>query len=472
MDSGKTFDSIPNDLLIEIVSRLPAKSVARFRCVSKQWKSLALTRSGFHRDDFTDLLTRSSARPPRLLFGVAKDGEWSFYSTPLPQNPYDKSSSLVVAPDSHIKFSKGISEYRCSYASGLIYFHNMHIPREDEDVKRVIYNPLTGQYVILPELRGHSYTYSYLGFDPIDKEFKVLVMSTFNYIASSDTDHYILTLGSGELRWRKIRCPFTHEPVWERICINGVLYYLAIDTNGWPYVIVCFDVRTEKFKFIHLPQHYRSPLINYKGKLCLFNLEYGRFAIKFSVRVLEDVEKEKWTTYAYTLRRESEVVKVNNNLSVVGVTASGEIVLSIVEYQCHPVYVFYYNPERDTLQSVEIQGVGGANSDCRLYAFLDYVEDLCVNDAMQLKSIPLPSVQNFVPKRPEPQQRTHTFPDLSKSPQSVQSKEQKSKEQKRKEQNNYESSSANMINLSIGLASFCFGFSFVFSYLYYSVRLN
>ncbi|XP_023645581.1 LOW QUALITY PROTEIN: putative F-box protein At1g30930 [Capsella rubella] len=263
----------------------------------------------------------------------------------------------------------------------------MRIPREDMDEKRVICNPLTGQYVILPELRGYSY--SYLGFDPVDKEFKVLFMNTSDYIASSDTDHYILTLGTGKLRWRKICCPFTHEPVWDRICINGVLYYSAIGTDARSFVIVCFDVRTEKFKKLIRAAQRSSSLINYKGKLCLIDLAYGYsggFPLKLIMSVLVDVEKEEWTTYVYTLRADSEVVKVSKNLSVVGVTASGDIVLGM-QYARTPFYYFYYNPERNTLQSVEIQGVGDANRDCRLYSFIDcYVEDLSVTDAMQLKS--------------------------------------------------------------------------------------
>ncbi|XP_019091876.1 PREDICTED: putative F-box protein At1g30930 [Camelina sativa] len=170
-------NSIPTDLIVEIVSRLPAKSAARCRCVSKLWRTI------LRRQEFTDLfLTRSKARL-RLLLAVKQDGEWGFYSTPQPQNPSEKFSLVVAAADFHTKFSKGISKYNCSYASGLIYFHKMCIPREDEDLKHVICNPLTGQYVILPQLRrgvSHSYSYSYLGFDPIDKEFKVLFMLLVN----------------------------------------------------------------------------------------------------------------------------------------------------------------------------------------------------------------------------------------------------------------------------------------------------
>ena len=68
----------------------------------------------------------------------------------------------------------------------------------------MIYNPTTGQYVILPELRKHLMSYRYSGFDPIDKEFKVFLMNTCGFIAYNDRDHHILTLGTGKMRWRKI----------------------------------------------------------------------------------------------------------------------------------------------------------------------------------------------------------------------------------------------------------------------------
>ncbi|XP_010478534.1 PREDICTED: putative F-box protein At1g31090 [Camelina sativa] len=148
----KTFDSIP-----QIFSRLSTKSIGRCRCVSKLW---AFT---LYRHDFTELFITKSLARPRLLFVVSQHLDWSFYSTPQPQNQYEKSSLVVAATDFHTNFSKGTSDYDCSYASGLIYFRsfrNMSIPREDKDTKRVMCNPLTGQYVILPELRVRKGTLS------------------------------------------------------------------------------------------------------------------------------------------------------------------------------------------------------------------------------------------------------------------------------------------------------------------------
>ncbi|AAD21701.1 Contains similarity to gi/3249080 T13D8.24 MYB transcription factor homolog from A. thaliana BAC gb/AC004473 [Arabidopsis thaliana] len=65
------------------------------------------------------------------------------------------------------------------------------------------------------------------------------------------------------LSWRNIQCPLTHYPQGKGICINGVLYYLASHDEK-PYMIVSFDVRYEKFRFINKKCH-SYELINYKG---------------------------------------------------------------------------------------------------------------------------------------------------------------------------------------------------------------
>ena len=63
----------------------------------------------------------------------------------------------------------------------------------------------------------------------------------------------------------------------EGICINGVLYYFATQKINVvrSYLIVCFDIRSEEFKFTYIDfirGQYR--MINYKGKLGVITLEY------------------------------------------------------------------------------------------------------------------------------------------------------------------------------------------------------
>ncbi|CAA7036098.1 unnamed protein product [Microthlaspi erraticum] len=173
--------SIPYDLMIEIFSRLPKKSIARFYCLSKLWCST------FNRPDFAELfLTRSSARS-RLLFAVQvqqqgnvqHDDKWSFLlvascsiSNKAPSNkaPLSSSSSLVAVADFHREFPPTIyrtsrRSYSCGYASGLVYFHGMHVP--GKGLSPVICNPKTGHYATLPYLPRYIKADSFFGFDPI-----------------------------------------------------------------------------------------------------------------------------------------------------------------------------------------------------------------------------------------------------------------------------------------------------------------
>ncbi|CAA7026596.1 unnamed protein product [Microthlaspi erraticum] len=342
-------NSLPTDLFLEIFSRLPAKSVAKCLFVSKQWASI------LGGQDFTELfLTRSSTRP-RLLFAIkeVQNSELHFFSSPQPQNPYEKSSLVVVSPDSHIKFPKGMHREFCGHTSGLIFIHGNLISNNSV---QVISNPSTGQCASLPKLKTTNvYSKSYLGFDPIGKQFKVLCID--------NGSARILTLGTGKMTWRNIQYSLTHEPLYEGICINEVLYYVAQRTDETSYGIVCFDVRSEKFNFINTKIFYK--LINYKGKLGRVGLDYiydgGSCTIELRLLVLEDVEKGEWSDNVYFLRDDKFLDGGRSGfryLDVAGATAMGDIVLSMANTSKRQFYVFYFNPERKTLQSVEIQGFG------------------------------------------------------------------------------------------------------------------
>ncbi|ESQ33744.1 hypothetical protein EUTSA_v10009932mg [Eutrema salsugineum] len=365
-------DTISFDLFLEIFSRLPSKSITRFHCVSKQWGSM------LHSQYFTELfLTRSWARP-HLLIILERNRECSVFSSPQLQHPYGKSS-LVVSADFHIKFSGDMwsTYFRRVLTSGLIYFSNIRFPEKKgaDAVGPVIFNPTTRQYATLPKLETDGMLRSFLGFDPIDKQFKVLVMASGPLCS---IDHRILTLETRKLGWRKIQCPLTYFPYPQGIFINGVLYYLADCTSDVigevpSLMIVCFDVRSQNFKFIEVEECFCAILINYKGKLG--GIRHNTLELR--MWVLKDVEKQEWSKYVYTLQDDRFVDL--RYVNVVGVTNTGEIVLSM------------YNLNRfmfSTSVPVEIQGFGDYYDMNRhgAFIFVDYIEDIYVNDLKYLKS--------------------------------------------------------------------------------------
>ncbi|CAN6920674.1 unnamed protein product [Brassica oleracea] len=385
---------IPNDLIVQILSRLPAESVARCRCLSKLWGSI------LHRPYFTELfLTRSWARP-RLLFALKREDAWSFYSLPQRQHDlHDKASPPLVAySDFHMKFPKDIisPEYH-GFTSGLICFSRKSITLKSQE-ETVICEPRTGQYATVPKLL--RYGKSFLGYDPIGKQFKVLFMDHTDCVTHCSDVHRVLTLGNGIMEWRKIKCScslFHHVMDDEGICINGILYFSSKQRYYFPcdVKIVCFDVRSEKFKSIDVEwdSGWHVKLVNYKGKIGVVTWK-GLYEL--SISVLEDVEKQEWSKYVYTLPENN--ILDSSKYSIAGVTATGEIVFS-GNFTRGPFYVVYFSLESNTLQSVEIQGL---EKDHRVCAYVDLVEDLNVNNAKYLKSSPR---LNVITVRPKPQER-------------------------------------------------------------------
>ncbi|KAL0744887.1 hypothetical protein Bca101_101052 [Brassica carinata] len=222
LNTQLSIKSLPNELIIEILSRLPAKSIAICRHVCKEWESLLRTPA------FTDYFLAISSAQPRILLTFKCSGKWHYCSTPQPQD-IDEELSAVEA-DYHMRLN-GVGKGSCDI--------------------------------------------TFFGYDPINKQFKVLCMTVTNYRKQVNSkEHQVLTIGKGRLSWRKIKCLFPHYPERERdgICINGNLYYVA--RSDKTCLIVSFDVRSEEFG---------EDLFGSHGELW----------------VLDDTQKEKWFKHSF-----------------------------------------------------------------------------------------------------------------------------------------------------------------------------
>ncbi|KAH0911437.1 hypothetical protein HID58_034758 [Brassica napus] len=181
-------------------------------------------------------LTNSSLSHPRLIFAIKENGVWSIFSLSQHLTPYEKhSSSLVVTPEFHMKF-----------------------PPDDMWIFRSDNRQFACGYICLwfDLFLRYRRSYSFFGFDPVEKQYKVLHMA-YPY---GPNDHRVMTLGTRGMRWRKIHCSLRLENLSEGVCINGVLYYLG-DTSECKekirekssFAIACFDIRV-----INLFPHYAS----------------------------------------------------------------------------------------------------------------------------------------------------------------------------------------------------------------------
>ncbi|CAA7014917.1 unnamed protein product [Microthlaspi erraticum] len=116
-----------------------------------------------------------------------------------------------------------------------------------------------------------------------------------------------------------------HYPNSDGICINGGVYYSAWVNNS-ARAIVCFDVRRRDASMV-------------EACICIATTSVG-----------------EWWLY------------------IVGVAGGTDEVVLWSE-SVNPLYVYYYNMERNTFRRVEIKGMDAVR-DYTEYMTLDYVEDV------------------------------------------------------------------------------------------------
>ncbi|CAN7061520.1 unnamed protein product [Brassica rapa subsp. trilocularis] len=364
---------IPDDLVFEIFSRLPSKAIARCCCVSKFWASMLRSQ------DFTELFLTKSFAHPQLLFVFKDDREIVFFSSPQPENP--EENSYVVAANHLARFPG--REFSCT--TGFLCY-GVNLIRNCE-FEKVICNPSTGQALTLPRFNSRLRVGmdSYLGYDSIAKEFKLLSMNssrvTDRWISK---EHQVLTLGTKNSSWRLVECCVPHYTSRKWLCISGVLYYAAsVNSSSLNSMVACFDLRSEKFSFVKFMEtfsrtmHHSTTLVNYDGKLGLIMSRSSRHVSQanksLELWVLRDGAKHEWSKHVYVLPPSWKDV-VTETMRIIGMVGTSEIVLS-PSFQYVPSYIIYFNVESKRIRKVGIQGLEAFQGK-RSYTYLNYVENV------------------------------------------------------------------------------------------------
>ncbi|CAA0407438.1 unnamed protein product [Arabidopsis thaliana] len=348
-------DLLPMDLIKEILKRLPAKTLARFLCVSKLWSSIIRSR-----DLMKLFLTESSARPGRLFFTFRRKDDCFLFSS--------EESSVAT-----YLFTIPASGYtnNCSFVHGLICYGTTAYASQ-----LVVYNSSTRRSITLPEIDARSFVLKHLlGYDPIDGVYKVLCMTVPRLVLQKKKKLrnklfllqdkplpviQVLTLGTGN-SWKMIEDPYSQLPMNSQICINGVLYYQArAEPDLEQLSFMSFDVRSETFDLIkgpgndYRPDDYVSTMTSYQGKLAIVSHE---FSVDGASMVLWVLEKHEWLKKNFVLPNSWTSSHFLTYHCFVNVTDAGELILAPISLPDPPYYVIYYDPQRQSTRKVVIQGI-------------------------------------------------------------------------------------------------------------------
>ncbi|KAL1202828.1 F-box protein [Cardamine amara subsp. amara] len=333
---------IPRDITFEILLRLPAKSIVRYRAVSKLWSYITTTPSF--------IKNRAALSPPCVLLIFRKHEKLLVFSSPLHQNTYSYEGSYqITVPDNNGYIRRFDSVH------GLILLEGTkHL---------VIWNPTVKRFFPLPEPHGTEGEYfvgGFLGYEPIEGKYKVLCIFR-------GWNTQVLTLGAQE-SWRVAnKGAFVHWPTKDcGRCINGVIYYKAFGL-ALRHAIISFDLRSEEFKVIEFPMldYDRYLMVSYEGSLGFVS------SINAMVEIwsLKDAESQMWSYRRFLL-------SPSPSISLRGVTDAGELIYTERSLN-GSLCVVHIDPMKNTTRETKFLGANGEVWRPELLGF-DLVNDFSV----------------------------------------------------------------------------------------------
>ncbi|CAH8392361.1 unnamed protein product [Eruca vesicaria subsp. sativa] len=352
---------IPFDLVIDILRRLPAKSLMRFRCVSKLWSGLIRSRNFSNLYFRKKVSSSSTSGQPLLLYlnhnnFVAHSNQvdpiksQQLSLTLLPSSDCFESSTL--RPDLPSPTMEDMGVDGMVILRGLILYTFCR--------KACIYNPATRQSLTLPanicaqQERPHKHVYYFFGHDPVLDQYKI-VCNVFESWKTSKFWVFVLEPGGF---WKRIEDDAEPHTPWERgLCINGVIYYLASDHKRIN-AIYCFDVRSEKLRVIQTPHEVsamgrRVRFIEHGGKPTLFDYTLIKETGVSELWVLEDGLVGTWSRKSLVLKPCQRHLLDDIIVGWTRLHGTGQNNEVILEFP-HRCYLFGYDLIKNDLRKINI----------------------------------------------------------------------------------------------------------------------
>ncbi|XP_026424840.1 F-box/kelch-repeat protein At3g06240-like [Papaver somniferum] len=271
---------LPEDIIVNILSRLPVKSILRFRCVCKSWCRLFRDPDfiKYHLDHETEKENFS------LLWSYngdicSTDYNYEYSSSSLQSKLYNETVHLDCSVDAELE-SKFYYDYEKQMRNRTC---DSYFSRDYFSIKNscngvvcliapsivVLWNPCTRETMKIPCINGCDIGF---GYDSETGEFKMVELSKIDpikrrrtgtgYSNSEDRENSLRVYSFDQSNsWKVIpKIPYKSTS-YDIILFNGAFHWLARPCNGSKQVLVSFVMHDESFHEVLLPQDlYRDDL--------------------------------------------------------------------------------------------------------------------------------------------------------------------------------------------------------------------
>nr|KJB74170.1 hypothetical protein B456_011G277300 [Gossypium raimondii] len=234
---------LPEALVMEILSKLPVKSLTRFNCVCKYWCSSFQT-PHFISNNYHNNLENNNLN---LLLSRCDGNTFQRYFSQLSNEKYQ---NYIVKQNIHLPFFKNDRPSVYGACHGLLCLLD---PSKD---KAAIWNPSTREFKILPPssiqrppyfspfeetyltLDHVEFNHASFGFDSKTDDYKVIRFVTLTFVNSEEQyphSHFMYQVELYSLRsnsWKEIPCP-DYKPTGTTLGNNYVdgICYMKTETG-------------------------------------------------------------------------------------------------------------------------------------------------------------------------------------------------------------------------------------------------
>jgi F-box interacting protein len=329
MSQSKQLSSerLPYDVVFDILTRLPVRSLVRFSCVSKSWNSIITS---------PDFITTPMNRPMSLsnnkgylLYVPANPDHYSLYDQNLCIDVCNSDRTLTHISRFHVPFSAHMVDFcngmfcLCNLPNNVLYLWNPSIRKF--------------KMISTPHFTHHFGTDDYdlsmaLAYHSQNNDFKILGILSFWGSEAPPAEAVVYTLSTDSWKWVVISLGSIDyiDPSPGLFC-NGALHFIAWSRTR--KFILSFDVNDERFREIMLPQNDEEDdsvvrtinglaafkaLAVFKGSLALFG--YSRSETCYIWVMREYGVVESWIKISVPLHSVKQFF---------GCTDSGELLVDI-----------------------------------------------------------------------------------------------------------------------------------------------
>lgn len=251
-------DHLPENLIIEILSWLSVKDLLQYKSVCKSWYAI-ISSPNFKSKHLKNYYNKNDDwRGCLLVQHYVTHAELQLYALLVDETPRVLADEVLYSIPLY-------SSYACGPCDGIYYLYQY------DSSDRALWNPAINDFKSLPKLickadLPSSLTYAAnevygFGLDPITRDYKVVVIKGYwsNNDEETDVKHplSVLVYSLSTNSWRycgDLAKAYDLESNKCYLNVNGCCYWFG-SFEYTSEVIVSFDMATDEFKEIHVPDY-------------------------------------------------------------------------------------------------------------------------------------------------------------------------------------------------------------------------